>query len=90
MRDPIEEQKDVITYYDEIRFGAKTSEIRREAASINAQYAREKLMRMRKAGLHCVNCCANCSRFWDGQCQLLAINVEPYWICRHFDLYEEK
>ena len=89
MRNPIEEQKNVITYCDEIRLGTKYNMSRRYAASINAHHARENLMSMRKAGLRCVNCCANCSRFWDGQCQLLGINTEYYWICRHFDLYKE-
>lgn len=89
MSNPIEEQKNVITYYDKIRFGVKNSLGERKAASIHAQYAREDLMRMRKAGLRCVHCCSVCSRYWYGQCQLLARNVDPNWICKHFDLYKE-
>lgn len=90
MRNPIEEQKKAIVFFDWLRLGAKIAPASRESAKRNAIYARQKLVLMRKAGLRCVNCCANCSRFWDGQCQLLDISVEYHWICRHFDLYEGK
>ena len=87
-KSPIEEQKKAIVFFDSLRLGAKIDPANREYARKNSIYTRQRLVLMRKAKLSCVNCCSICSRYWDGQCQLLAINVDPNWICKHFDLYK--
>ena len=89
MNNPIEEQKKAIAFFDDLRLGAKVNRFSREAATFNAQHAREKLMLMRNAEVKVSMCCVVCSKYWDGQCQLLAVNVEQNWMCKHFDLYKE-